>query len=63
MKILAKYEDGVLKPFEKPDLEEGEEVEIELKKKNIKMKGKLKNAEFNKEDFEKAQKSLFKAEK
>ena len=32
MKTRVIYEDGVLKPLEKLDLKEGEEVEIELKK-------------------------------
>lgn len=33
MRIKAIYENEVLKPLEKLDLKEGEEVEIELKKK------------------------------
>ena len=33
MIIKAVYEDNVLKPLEPVDLEEGEEVEIEVKKK------------------------------
>jgi len=32
LKVKARYEDEVLKPLEKLDLEEGEEVELELKK-------------------------------
>ena len=32
MKTRAIYEDGVLKPIGKLDLEDGEEVEIEVKK-------------------------------
>ena len=31
----AIYEDGILKPLEKLDLEEGEEVEIEVKKASV----------------------------
>jgi predicted DNA-binding antitoxin AbrB/MazE fold protein len=31
-KVKARYEDKVLKPLEKLDLKEGEEVELELKK-------------------------------
>ena len=32
LKVKARYEDAVLKPLEKLDLKEGEEVELELKK-------------------------------
>ncbi len=32
IKVKARYEDAVLKPLEKLDLKEGEEVELELKK-------------------------------
>jgi predicted DNA-binding antitoxin AbrB/MazE fold protein len=32
IKVKARYEDAVLKPLEKLDLEEGDEVELELKK-------------------------------
>ncbi len=32
LKVKARYEDEVLKPLEKLNLEEGEEVELELKK-------------------------------
>ena len=32
LKVKARYEDAVLKPLEKLDLEEGDEVELELKK-------------------------------
>jgi predicted DNA-binding antitoxin AbrB/MazE fold protein len=32
IKVKARYEDKVLKPLEKLDLKEGEEVELELKK-------------------------------
>jgi len=32
----AIYEEGILKPLEKLDLKEGEEVEIELKKSPVK---------------------------
>ena len=35
MIIRAVYEDNVLKPLEKLDLKEGEEVEIEVKKSPI----------------------------
>jgi len=35
MIIKAVYEDNVLKPLEKLDLKEGEEVEIEVKKSPI----------------------------
>jgi len=31
----AIYEDGILKPLEKLDLKEGEEVEIEVKKASV----------------------------
>jgi predicted DNA-binding antitoxin AbrB/MazE fold protein len=32
LKVKARYEGSVLKPLEKLDLKEGEEVELELKK-------------------------------
>lgn len=32
IKVKARYEGSVLKPLEKLDLQEGEEVELELKK-------------------------------
>ena len=36
MRIKAIYENNVLKPLEKLDLKEGEEVEIEVKKSSMK---------------------------
>lgn len=35
MIVRARYENNVLKPLEKLDLKEGEEVDIELKEKSI----------------------------
>ncbi len=35
MIVRARYENNVLKPLEKLDLKEGEEVDIELKDKNL----------------------------
>jgi predicted DNA-binding antitoxin AbrB/MazE fold protein len=35
IKVKAKYENNVLKPLEKLELEEGEEVEIEVKRASI----------------------------
>jgi predicted DNA-binding antitoxin AbrB/MazE fold protein len=35
IKVKARYEDAVLKPLEKLDLEEGEEVELELKRGSL----------------------------
>jgi predicted DNA-binding antitoxin AbrB/MazE fold protein len=35
MIVRARYENNVLKPLEKLDLKEGEEVDIELKEKNL----------------------------
>ena len=35
MIVKARYENSVLKPLDKLDLMEGEEVEIELKKKSL----------------------------
>ncbi|CAD7772862.1 hypothetical protein FHEFKHOI_01321 [Candidatus Methanoperedenaceae archaeon GB50] len=45
MIIKAVYEDNVLKPLEKLDLKEGEEVEIEIKKRRdiLKYAGILKD--------------------
>ena len=34
-RVKAIYEDGILKPLEKLDLKEGEEVEIEVKKSPV----------------------------
>ena len=34
-RVKAIYEEGILKPLEKLDLKEGEEVEIEVKKHGI----------------------------
>jgi predicted DNA-binding antitoxin AbrB/MazE fold protein len=34
-RIKAMYEEGILKPLEKLDLKEGEEVEIEVKKSPV----------------------------
>jgi predicted DNA-binding antitoxin AbrB/MazE fold protein len=35
IRIKARYEDRVLKPMEKLDLKEGEEVEIDVKKRRM----------------------------
>jgi predicted DNA-binding antitoxin AbrB/MazE fold protein len=35
IKVKARYEDKVLKPLEKLDLKEGEEVELELKRGSL----------------------------
>jgi predicted DNA-binding antitoxin AbrB/MazE fold protein len=35
IKLKARYEDAVLKPLEAVDLEEGEEVELELKRGSL----------------------------
>jgi predicted DNA-binding antitoxin AbrB/MazE fold protein len=35
MIVKARYEDNVLKPLDKLDLIEGEEIEIELKKRSL----------------------------
>jgi predicted DNA-binding antitoxin AbrB/MazE fold protein len=35
LKVKARYEDKVLKPLEKLDLKEGEEVELELKRGSL----------------------------
>jgi predicted DNA-binding antitoxin AbrB/MazE fold protein len=35
LKVKARYEDAVLKPLEAVDLEEGEEVELELKRGSL----------------------------
>jgi len=35
MKIKARYENGVLKPLEKLNLKEGQEVEVEIKGRPI----------------------------
>jgi len=44
MGIKAKYENKVLKPLEELNLEEGEEVEIEIKRKKDKKEDILKYA-------------------
>jgi len=48
MRIKAIYKNNVLKPLEKLDLKEGEEVEIEVKKSNVdRIVGLLKDVEPN----------------
>ena len=48
MRIKAIYKNNVLKPLEKLDLKEGEEVEIEVKKSNVdRIVGLLKDVELN----------------
>ncbi len=42
-KVKATFIEGVLRPAKKLDLKEGEEVEIEIKKKKGKMFGALKH--------------------
>ena len=37
IKLKARYENEMLKPLEKLELEEGEEVEIEVKKNPVEM--------------------------
>jgi predicted DNA-binding antitoxin AbrB/MazE fold protein len=37
IKLKARYENDMLKPLEKLELEEGEEVEIEVKKNPVEM--------------------------
>jgi len=48
MRIKAIYKNNVLKPLEKLDLKEGEEVEIEVKKSNVdRIVGLLKDVELD----------------
>jgi predicted DNA-binding antitoxin AbrB/MazE fold protein len=58
LKIGAVYTGGVLKPFEKLSLTEGEKVEIEIKerksKKNISLRGLWKGAKLKEEDINEA---------
>jgi predicted DNA-binding antitoxin AbrB/MazE fold protein len=56
--IRAEYSDGVFKPLEKVNLQEGEKVEIEIKaqksKKIVSLRGIWRGIEINEEDLEKA---------
>ncbi len=48
MQIKAVYKKGVLKPLEKLDLKEGEEVKIHISKSNIdRITGLLKDVDFS----------------
>lgn len=57
-RITAVYSHGVLRPFKKLSLEEGEKVEIEIKerkgKKNISLRGLWKGSEVSEKDIDKA---------
>ena len=47
IRIKARYENEMLKPLEKLELEEGEEVEIEVKKDVLRSGAKLNKKEIN----------------
>jgi len=55
-RISAIYSDGVLRPFKKLSLEEGEKVEIEIKegkgKKNISLRGLWKGVKIEEKDID-----------
>ena len=57
-KISAVYSGGVLRPFKKLSLAEGEKVEIEIKerkgKKNISLRGLWKGAKISEKDIDEA---------
>ena len=57
-RFTAVYSGGVLRPFKKLSLEEGEKVEIEIKerksKKNISLRGLWKGSEVSEKDIDKA---------
>ncbi len=57
-KITAVYSGGVLRPFKKLSLEEGEKVEIEIKEKKgekkISLRGVWKGSEVSEKDIDKA---------
>lgn len=57
-RITAVYSHGVLRPFKKLSLEEGEKVEIEIKerkgKKNISLRGLWKGSEVSEKDIDNA---------
>lgn len=56
IKLKAVYKEGVLVPFEKINLDEGEKVEIEIKKeeikKNISLRGLWKGSVIKEEDVD-----------
>jgi predicted DNA-binding antitoxin AbrB/MazE fold protein len=58
LRIRAVYSGGVLRPFEKLSLPEGEKVEIEIKerksKKNISLRGLWKGTKVKEEDIDEA---------
>lgn len=57
LKIEATYKDGVLIPFEKVNLNEGERVEVEIKKKKgkiITLRGLWKGIEISEDEIEDA---------
>ena len=57
-RITAFYSGGVLRPFKKLSLEEGEKVEIEIKegkgKKNISLRGLWKGSKISQKDIDEA---------
>jgi len=57
-RISAVYSGGVLRPFKKLSLAEGEKVEIEIKerkgKKNISLRGLWKGSKVNEKDIDEA---------
>ncbi|MCR4291350.1 MAG: antitoxin family protein [Candidatus Kuenenia sp.] len=58
LKYKAVYKDGVLIPYNKIDLDQGEKVEIEIKreenKKNISLRGLWKRSVIKDEDIDEA---------